>query len=81
MTVALWIFTSFLVVCITLIIMGAALRPYVADLISDRDQWQARAQMAEAEIESHIATDVRLVTQPIDADATLDVFLKGLTDE
>lgn len=79
MTVALWLFTSFLVVCITLIIMGAALRPYVADLIKDRDQWQARAHLAEAEVEAHIATDVRLV--PIDPDATLDVFLKGLTDE
>lgn len=81
MTVAAWVVSSFLVVAVTLIIMGMALRPYVADLISDRNQWRARAELAEAEVEAHIATDVRLVPQ-IDADASLDIFLKGMmTDD
>ena len=75
MTVALWILTSFLVVVVTLVVVGASLRPYIADLIKESKMWQARAELAEAEIEAHISNEVRLV--PIDPQDDLDVFLKG----
>ena len=75
MTVAMWILSSVLVIVVTLVVMGAALRPYVQDLVTDRQQWQKRAELAEAELEAHVAGDVRLVA--IDPQDDLDVFLKG----
>lgn len=80
MTVAMWLLTSFMVVAITLIVMGASLRPYVAELVRDRNDWQARAVAAEAEVEAHIATDVTLV-EPIDPSETLDIWMKGMAHE
>lgn len=79
MTAVAWVLCMVLVVAVTLIVMGMALRPYVAELQQDRNAWRLRAEVAEAEIEQHIGSEVRLI--PIDAQADLDVFLKGVTDE
>ena len=79
MTVAAWILTSVLVVVVTMVVLGAALRPYVADLVDERNHWRLRAEQAEAELQASGMgdSDVKI----IDAQADLDVFLKGLTDE
>lgn len=79
MTAVAWIACMLLVVVVTLVVMGAALRPYVADLQQDRNHWRLRAEVAEAEIEQHIGSEVKLI--PIDAADSLDVFMKGMSSE
>lgn len=80
MTVAMWILSSLLVIAITLIVMGAAIRPYVDTIVKERNHWKLRAEVSEHEIEMTQANDVRLVN-PIDPSATLDVFLQGIGDD
>jgi hypothetical protein len=77
MTVAAWIVTMFLVVSITLIVFGAAIRPHIDTLRRDRDLWRDRALEAEG---SHGRDDglgdVRLI-DPDPALGLMDVFLRG----
>ena len=80
MTAAMWILSVLLCIAITLIVMGAVLRPYVADMQKQINHWKLRAEVAEHEIEMTQGRDVRLVPQ-IDAAETLDVWMKGVTDE
>jgi len=82
MTVAAWILTSVLVVIITLVVMGAAIRPYVAELVTDRDAWKDRALAAEFQVEASQGNDVKLL-DPKDhglpwSDDPADVWLKGM---
>ena len=72
MTVAMWILSSVLVMVVTLVVMGAAIRPYVQDLVTDRAAWQKRAELAEAEIEAHLGNEVRLVNPTQDTIDDLD---------
>ena len=76
MTVALWIVTSFLVVVITMVAMGMALRPYVADLVADRDAWKARALDAEGMAQRDDRLEVRLL-DPTDIELPWQQYLKG----
>lgn len=77
MTVAMWILSSFLIVAITLVCMGAAIRPYTIALAADRDSWKARALAAEADLAHHDDGSVKLVQiDPTDPD--LEVWTRGL---
>lgn len=84
MTVAAWILTSCLVVFITMVAMGYAIRPYVADLRADRDVWKARALEAEGRQAHDGIDDVRVLDPstglPWTTDSERDdiaVWLKG----
>jgi len=77
MTVALWILTSFLVVVITMVALGMAIRPYVAELVADRDQWKARALDAEGMAQRDDRADVRLIDPNDPGLPWDDIFLKG----
>ena len=74
MTVAAWIVTMVLVIVITLVVMGWAIRPYVAVLVADRDAWKERALEAEGMAQRDDRGDVRLI-DPKDLDFP---WLKGL---
>jgi len=61
MTVALWIVTSVLVVFITMVALGMAIRPYVDQLRADRDAWKQRALEAEGRQAHDGLADVRII--------------------
>lgn len=78
MTVLAWFVSSFLVVAVTLIAVGLALRPYVADLQADRNAWRLRAEVAEAELEAAgVSHDVRIINPRAETLADIDIFMKG----
>ena len=77
MTVALWIVTSFLVVVITMVAMGMAIKPYVADLVAERDLWKARALDAEGMAQRDDRGDVRLIDPKDPGLPWEDIWLKG----
>lgn len=75
MTVAVWILSSFLVVCVTMIALGLAIRPYVAELRDERDQWKARALEAEGRVGRDDPYEGFRLVDPKDHS---DIFTKGL---
>lgn len=84
MTVAAWILTMVLVVFITIIAMGVAIRPYVDQLRADRDGWKARCMEAEGRQVHDGIDDVRVLDPstglPWTTDSERDdiaVWLKG----
>jgi hypothetical protein len=78
MNVAMWVLSSFLVVVITMVAMGMAIRPYIAVLVSERDAWKHRALDAEGMAQRDDRGDVRLI-DPKDLGLPWqdDVWLKG----
>lgn len=84
MTVAAWILTMALVVFITMVALGAAIRPYVDQLRQDRDAWKARALEAEGRQAHDGIADVKVFDPstglPWTTDSERDdiaVWLKG----
>lgn len=87
MTVAAWILTMALVVFITMVAMGMAIRPYVDALRQDRDQWKARCLEAEGRQAHDGIDDVRVFDPntglPWTTDTERDdiaVWLKGMKE-
>ena len=64
-----------LAVAITLTILGAVFRPYVRELVAERDVWRDRAIAAEDAAQVSEYEGVRLI-DPRDAD--LDIWLQGM---
>jgi hypothetical protein len=64
----------FLAVAITLVVLGAAFRPYVRELVADRDLWRDRAIAAEDAAQAYEYEGVRL----IDPAADLDIWTRGM---
>jgi len=78
MTVLAWIVSSFLVVVITMVAMGYAVRPYIAALVAERDDWKARCLEAEGwrQREDGLG-DVKLIDPNDHGLPWQDTFLKG----
>jgi hypothetical protein len=80
-TVAAIIVWTFLVVIISLLAMGYAIRPYVDDLRRDRDLWKDRALHAEGSANRDDGLgDIRLIDptdQGLPWTDPVETFLKG----
>lgn len=77
MTAAVWVVSMFLVVVITLLVMGYMIRPHIQALATDRDLWRERA----LELEGNLGRDdglgdVKLI-DAADAGLPWQQFLKG----